>query len=134
MDYLTRVLYENEKNYKNFTYKVCPEQVMPSFVAAYMRKNHFLVGEIDKRIEALMSNGLMGHWIKQYTSYKHTLKSNQNSHPSQLKMENLQGAFEILIYGLFLAFMNFLFEILVNVIKKAVVKFSTSTVNKVIRL
>lgn len=83
---------------------------MPSFVVAYARKNHFLIPEINKQIEAFKSNGLIGLWIRQYTSYKHNDRS-ATSNPSQLKFENLRGAFEILIYGLVIAFVIFIIEL-----------------------
>lgn len=117
LDYLTKILYENERNYKNFTFKICPEHIMPSFVVAYARKNLYLIPEINKQIEAFKSNGLIGFWIKQYTSYKHNYRS-ASSHPSQLKFVNLQGAFEILIYGLVIAFAIFIIELLVRIVRK----------------
>lgn len=125
-DYLTKVLYENEKNYKNQTYKICKEFVMPSYVVAYMRKNHFLVNEINEKIDQLKSNGLLSYWIKQHTVYRHQKGATVNSNPSKLKMENVRGAFEILFYGLIISFIVLLLEKFSDKIKTAFQIFSNT--------
>lgn len=61
LGYLAAVLYENEKNFANFTLKICHEAIMSSFVVAYMTKNHFLLGKIDEKIEAFKANSLLDY-------------------------------------------------------------------------
>jgi tetrahydromethanopterin S-methyltransferase subunit B len=97
--YQTKALYENKQNYSKNPRKICKEHIMSSFIAAYMRKNHFLAIEIDKKIESFKSNGMLERWIKKYTKHENNAITS-NSVPSKLELSNLQGAFEILIYGL----------------------------------
>lgn len=104
---------------------------MSRFVAAYTRKNHFLAGEIDMQIEALRTNGVLNQLINKYTNNKLSHQASIKSNPSQLKMENLRGAFEILIFGLMIAFIVFVFEIFSRVIKRFV-KLLAASVNRVI--
>lgn len=109
-DYRAKTLHQNEINHLNFTFKICMEHVLPSFVVSYLRKDHFLVSEINTKIEELQSNGLLSFWIKKYTNYKHSKISNLNIQPSKLKPDHLRGAFQVLAYGLSIAAMSFVFE------------------------
>lgn len=118
LDYMTKILYENELNYMNFTYRICKETIMSSFIVAYFRRNHFLVGEINARIEALKSNGILGYWVKQYTSNKHSGIIAASYQPSQLNIEKLLGAFEILGYGLLVSLLCFTLEGFIAAMKK----------------
>lgn len=110
LDYLTKTLYENEVNYMT-PLKICKEAIMSSFVVAYMYKNHFLIDEINREIEAYQSNGLMVHWINKYTQFKHSGVKSASFRPTTMKLENLEGAFEILFYGLIICCICFVIEI-----------------------
>lgn len=116
LDYLTKTLYQKEQRLLDPRIKLCDEPVMSSFVVSYMRRNHFLINEVNREIEALQSNGMLGFWIKTYTSYKHT-KLKSQSLPSKLKMNNLKGAFQILLCGLLFSFFYFSAEVLIFLIK-----------------
>lgn len=120
LDYNTRILYENELNYNSSTYKICQESVMSSFIVAYLSKNHYLEKEINYRITELKTNGILNFWIKKYTNFKNS-KSASTYRPSALKMENLRGAFEILLYGLLISFAFMIIEAIITVVvrKKA---------------
>lgn len=122
LDYQTKTLYQNEINYKNFTYKICPESVMPSFVVAYLRKNHYLVDEFNQQIEAMKANGLRRMLVQKYTSSRHGTIKGDSYQPSQLKIENLRGAFEILGYGLLISFTGFTLEFIIAKITNLFVK------------
>jgi hypothetical protein len=117
LDYLAKTLYHNELNYKNHTFRICQEFLMPSFIVAYMRKNHFLIDKIDDKIEALKSNGILSNLIRKYTKSKQTSMKNVDAVPSQLTMAHLQGAFEILIYGLTISFATLTMEFIAGKIK-----------------
>lgn len=122
LDYLTKTLYQNELNYKNFTYKICPESIMSSFVVAYLRKDHYLANEINKQIEALKSNGLQKRWRESYTNSRHSSSRTKNYQPTELKLDHLKGAFQILGYGLVAAFTILCFEVLAAKVIKVVRK------------
>lgn len=122
LDYQTKKLYQNEINYKNFTFKICPESVMSSFVVAYLRKNHYLVEEINQLIEAMKANGMQTMMVQKYTSSQHGSIKSGSYQPSRLKIDNLRGAFEILGYGLLISFTCFTFELTVSRIIKFCVK------------
>lgn len=113
LDYLTKTLYQNEQNNKQPPpLKICKETVIASFVVAYMRQNHFLIHQINRRIEAYQSNGMMLYWIMKYTSSKHVkAKKAASSPPTAMKMKNLAGAFQILMYGLLICLICFLIEV-----------------------
>lgn len=122
LDYLTKTLYQNELNYKHFTYKICPEHVMSSFVVAYLRKDHFLANEMNTQIEAMKSNGLQKRWRESYTNSRHSSLRTNNYRPTELKLDNLKGAFQVLGYGLVAAFIILCFEFLAAKVIKVVRK------------
>lgn len=109
-DYLTKTLYQNEQNYGKFKFRICKEHIMSSFIVAYLRKNHFLVNKIDEKIGAFKSSGLLTYWIDKYTARRFKMLKNTSATPSQLTLINLQGAFEILIYGLMISLVSLIIE------------------------
>jgi hypothetical protein len=118
LDYLVKTLHYNELNYRNRTFRICRDSLMPSFIVAYMRRNHFLVPMIDERIEALKSNGILLKLIAKYTKARRSsMKSHDDAFPSTLTMQHLQGAFEILIYGLAISFAAFALEFIAGKMK-----------------
>lgn len=121
LDYMTKTLYQNEQYFNETPLKICKETVMPSFVVAYMRKNHFLVHQINRKIELFQSNGILVHWIHRFTKFKHghMIKST-SSRPVATKMKNIRGAFDILLYGLLISLLCFLFEIAINQIRRRI--------------
>lgn len=131
LDYMTKTLYENEQHFNEQPLKICKEFVMSSFIVTYMQKNHFLIHEVNQKIEAFQANGIMGQWIHRFTSYKHGSTKSTSSHPLAMKMENLRGAFDILLYGLLICFGCFVFEIVANQMRRkvdALIDFCTRTV------
>lgn len=109
LDYLAKTLHHNELNDRDHSFRICQEFLMPSYIVAYMRKNHFLIDKIDEKIEALKANGMLANWIKKYTKTKQASR-NADAIPSKLTMAHLSGAFEILIYGLTISFAAFTTE------------------------
>lgn len=116
LDYLTKTLYRNDQQPLDPQLNVCDEYVMSSFVVAYMRRNHFLITEVDQEIEALQSNGMLGLWVKKYTSQQ-SAKFKSKAYPSSLKMNDLRGAFDILLPSLLICFLCFSAEVLIFWIK-----------------
>lgn len=112
LDYLTKILYENEINHKKYHFKFCEESVMSSFTVAYMRKNHFLSHEINQKIDNLKSNGLLGHWIDKYMRNKRGGGISVTCQPTKMSLESLLGAFDVLGYGLLISTLGFILEII----------------------
>lgn len=109
-DYLTKTRYLNEQNYGKFRFRICKEHIMSSFIVAYMKKNHFLVMKIDEKIGVFKSSGLLTYWIDKYTARRFKLLESANAIPSQLTIINLEGAFEILMYGLMISLVSLIIE------------------------
>lgn len=124
---MTKTLYQNEQQYNETQLKICKETVMISFIVAYMQKNHYLINEVNLKIEALQTNGIMVNWINhQLMSYKHRQNKSPSSGPEVMKIENLRGAFDILILGLLTCFLCFAFEIAVDQIQRTIESYTHS--------
>lgn len=115
IDYLMRIRYTNKLNYKNFTYTVLKECWFINNMVMYTKKNFFLIDEFDVAIRRLKSSGLINYWVDKFTRLE-DLKVKETVEET-LSLEQLQGVFEIFIYGLIISIACFLGEIIFNLLK-----------------
>jgi hypothetical protein len=91
-------------------FKILKERFVTFPVVIYTRKNFYLNAEIDKNIGILQTAGLIEYWHSLMVD-KRFIDIKSEDGPKQLRMSHLKSSFGILIIGLFLAFVAFVFEI-----------------------
>jgi hypothetical protein len=109
-NYLTQVLYENQINYRNFTYRICKEKFLINRMVFYFKKDFYLVDDFNRKIRVLNENGLINFWKSKYIDEPHRLILSDG--PTPLKIDHLIGCFEVWTGGIFLCFFVFLIECL----------------------
>lgn len=115
--YLSQVLYLNQQNYKNFTYRICKEKFITNQMVFYFRKDYFLSKAFDHKMLELHENGLINHWMSHY--FDHQFSNQQaSSGPQPLNTLHLLGSFEVWIGGLIICIIAFAIEVLVKFYKE----------------
>lgn len=104
---LSEVMYENKKNYKNFTYHVLPEVLLSMPVAMYYPKNHFLASTVNSKIRIIQSAGLIDKLMSKYLEMP---KQTPSTGPSKLSVKHLAGGLYIYVGGCLIAMICFLLE------------------------
>lgn len=119
-DYLMRLSYKNKQNYKNFKYTTLNEYWFMNNIVIYTKKNFYLLKEINKIISTLKSNGLINHWVAEQTVLD--MKVSRSSGPNSLNLTQLQGIFEVWIYGIIVSITCLLLENIFHKIKSLNIK------------
>lgn len=97
--------------------KFIKEPFMPINIVLYLRKNSFLTKSVSFTIDQLLAGGIMQHYIQKYYTDHHEKFSKQKSEQKKLKKLNifqLSGAFYLLLFGEFFAFLALICEIAFN--------------------
>lgn len=110
---MDEVVYHNRLNIKNFTFRVMKEEVFMAQVAILFQKNSYLKDAFDQKMKLLKSNGLINYWISQYIDYSYSRVKKTNKAPEKLNVQQLVGGFKICFYGLCIATISFILELLV---------------------
>lgn len=114
-NYLDQILFTNLLNHKNFTYRICKERFSTNQFVFYFRKNHFLVDDVDEKLELMLMNGNIGYIISQYANTRFLKQKIENKHPTKLTVHHLNGAFRILWMCNALSVAVFVIEVLMKV-------------------
>lgn len=114
LEALSDVHSANLNNRDQFVHKICNEPLMTISLVLYFRKNFFLRTEIDSKIKALISSGLIDYWLGHSLN---EFKSRENREPTKLNLQELAGPFNILLIGYTTAFLVFVIEIVVRRLK-----------------
>ncbi|KAG5683339.1 hypothetical protein PVAND_012625 [Polypedilum vanderplanki] len=109
---LYEIIYANQLNYKNFTFKTLPEIIFALPVAMYLPKNHFLKSEIEYCVGFLHASGLIDYWQKQYLNDFYLKIDTINDEPKILTFSHLSGIFYIWIGCCCASILCFFFEII----------------------
>ena len=94
------------------SYNVLNEIVLTVPTVFYMRKNSHLTNIINQKIDDLLSNGLINYWISKYLDEKYLRLKAQDGGPDVLNLDELYGAFQLLVIGLICSFISFIVEVL----------------------
>ena len=115
----TAVLYWNQERFRKGEklFTVCKEPFMTISVVLYMRKNFFLVDAINDKISMLQSAGLIEFWHSKAIDERIT-DNQKNFIPKPLKLKHLLGCFVLWGFGIIAASIEFLFEVVIKLIKK----------------
>jgi hypothetical protein len=115
--YLNLVLYLNEQNYKNYSYRICKESFLTNNFVFYFVKNHYLVAEVNDLLELMLMNGMIEHITKQYTSSTFYQAGKDNKQPNKLQLEHFIGAFRMLFMFSVISFAVFILEMTTKIKK-----------------
>lgn len=111
-NYLDQILYQNQLNYKNFTFQVCKERFLANPFVFYFRKNHYLVEEVNDRIELMLTNGMIQHIQGSYADASLLKRLEESKEPKVLALNHSNGAFRIFGFGCLIALTIFVMELL----------------------
>ena len=108
VDSSDEVIYINKHNHKEITYNVLNEIVLTVPTVFYLKKNSYLTNAINEKIDDLLSAGLINYWISKYLDEKYLRLKVQEV----LNLDELYGAFQLLLFGLICSFVTFVVEVL----------------------
>ena len=111
-NYLNQILYLNQVNYKNFTYRICKENFINNRMVFYFQKDFYLLNQFNEKIEALHENGLINKWRSKFVDSRFANIKQISSGPMPLTVFHLLGSFEILAGMLMFCVAVFVFELL----------------------
>ena len=113
-NYLSSILYINLLNRNNFTYNVLEESLITNEIVFYFSRNFYLVDEINSIISNMKSGGFIHYLRSKY------LKNDFLGNISNLSLsfEQLNGVFQILMYGLMIASFSFVIEFSIQRLQK----------------
>jgi hypothetical protein len=113
--------YRNIEASPNIFFRHAPEAIVTYNLVIYMQKQSCLMNQINDVVINLVNGGLIQNWASRFID-KSFLKHPSSSKAVGLNMNQLLGAFQLLVFGLFLSFVVFIFEVLAERIIK-VLKF-----------
>lgn len=101
-------------NRGKLTINYCKEPFMYINIVLYLRKNSFIKKEFDESIKQLLAAGLIQQWIKihHFEKYYKNVQKRKNNSEKKLSLHQLSGAFYLLLFGGFVAFVVFICEFL----------------------
>lgn len=120
--YITNALYNNKMNFKQYTFKICKETLMTNHLIIYFRKNFYLVDEMNERINNWKDFGITNHMIGRYADEKFRKVDGGVDGPSMLTVDHFIGMFQLWTFGLFVALVLFIGEIIAHKVKKRISK------------
>jgi hypothetical protein len=109
--YQSIALYMNFLNRKNFTVRICKEPLLTNHIVFYFTKNFYLVDEINELTERFKDAGLIEHVLSKYIDTQLMDLQEPKTSATALTMKNLSGIFQLLIYGLGVAVICFVAEL-----------------------
>lgn len=106
---LLELLYLNQLKMKDSRYKICKQVLLTVPVVIYTRKDFFLIDALGSKVEKMKAAGLVEFWLfrdvdKDFLNYK------GKTPPVVLTIARLTGCFQILLIGLTIASVVFVFE------------------------
>lgn len=114
---LFEIMFWNKQSFKEFTFKVCKEQIFDNQIVFYFRKDFYLIKVIDETISRLKAAGLIEYWINKYIKQQFVNVDQLTTGPTELNIEHLLGFFVVWISGLHFALIIFLLELVCDKIK-----------------
>lgn len=107
--YLTNALYNNQQNFKTFSYKICRESLMTNHLVFYFRKGFYLVETINEKIRVFRSSGITNFFISRYSDEKYRKIEMASDGPTPLTVHHFIGIIQLWIFGL--VFSSVLFSV-----------------------
>lgn len=92
--------------------RYCKESVLTFNIVIYFRKHFFLRSEINKKIESLLSSGIIEYWVK--SEFDSRLPKYEDKSPRNLNLDDLRGPF-VLMMGLHaVSLIVFILEVIIH--------------------
>jgi hypothetical protein len=114
-NYVNQIVYENEKNYKNYSFQICKEILMTNSFVFYFRKNHHIVDEVSLHIDLMLTAGIIQHIEKRYMNEIFRKVNKDEMGPKQLTLKHFIGTFRFLLMFNSIASAVFLLELLTRI-------------------
>lgn len=108
---LDEIVYLNQRNYKNFTFRVSTEYLKTSPVAFFFRKNSYLIEAFNEKLSVLKAAGLVDFWISKFMDIKYIKLKEAAASPRTMKLDQLKGVFIMWLIGCCVGLIAFIFEI-----------------------
>lgn len=112
------VMYRNQKTYKNFTMKVCKQELITTNTVMYFQKSFFLKEAIDSMLDELLTAGIVSYWINKFADKRFLNWQDPDVKSNFLQMQHLHGVFHMGFIGLGIAVAVFIFEVMIERFKK----------------
>lgn len=110
---LTGALYLNQLSYNTTLYKICREPYMTLPIVIYVRKDFFLLNEINDKILLFQAAGLIEHWHSKSVDSKF-LNIVEPTVLKKLNLKHLYGTFQIWFGGCIVAGIAFVVELVID--------------------
>lgn len=104
------LLYLNKINANRFTYRVCKEHLYTVHNGLLFQRNSYLIEAFDRAILKLQANGLIDYWISEYIDVSYYNVKELKKNAQKLTFHQLNGTFQMLFIGLFIASITFVCE------------------------
>jgi hypothetical protein len=111
-----RTAHLNKINKGKVSYNILKEYWFINNMVFYTKKNFFMLGKFNEIISQMKSSGLMNHWV--VAEIEEERKMNSKAGPKKLKLEHLEGVFEVWLIGLCVAVFGFVIEKVSFVVKR----------------
>lgn len=108
---LMKVLYLNQNSPRQARFKICKEIFMTISVVIFTKKDFYLLDELNNRIGAFKSAGLIEHWHLEDVDVG-MLNEKERAYPKVLGLKHSMGCFQILFCGWGIGACILLWEIL----------------------
>lgn len=124
---LPQILYINQLNLNNYTLTVCKESVYNMPFVFYFKKNHFLVDEINEKLDLLLMNGMIDHFTRKYADTGF-LKIRESGERKVLTLTHFRGAFLLHLVLIIISIFVFVIELLSKIKSfKKILKIATNS-------
>lgn len=90
---------------------------MTNHVVFYFRKGFYIVDEINEKIGAFKTSGIIQFYISKYADEKFRKIDPTSNGPSELRVENFVGIFQVLGFGLLVSLVIFIGELAMHKFK-----------------
>lgn len=100
----------NKVKLYGFPLNVCPEPLLLRQYGIVFPKDSFLVSSFDEKLIILVENGLIEYWLSEQTekiNYKSMVRE-----PMKLSLNHLVSAYQVLWFGISLAFIAYIVELI----------------------
>ncbi|KAL7040765.1 hypothetical protein ACKWTF_000509 [Chironomus riparius] len=103
--------YRNMKVYPNHFHEFAPEVIYTLNIVLYMGFGSCLTQYFNEMLLKFLSSGLINKWTSEFIDSKY-LKRPVDDELKSLSLDQLEGAFQLLVCGLIIGFITFCFEVL----------------------
>lgn len=108
---LDDVLNFNKLNRRNSTLKMLEKPLIVSPTVIYLKKNSYLTEALNDKLNLLMSNGIIDHWIGTFLGLQYQKINGEKVGPKAMSLKSLNGVFKVSMIGWAIAFVTFLLEL-----------------------